>query len=151
MSSWKDVQHHYDHDTVAPYIPREEIVTVWSLGHYDGPGSGLVMHKDKWYLALCEDMQAHERIFWLVDPGVERMAELLRWAEARFAAYGNCRWTPDGHDSPDPNHGTLGKYDSPGYDDRRAKWDAAHKHPMCLRSAEEEDVVIGHFCGWRYN
>jgi hypothetical protein len=149
MATYKDVQDHYDHEAVAPYISREDIVTVWSLGHYDGPGSGLVKYKDKWYLALCEDMMVDERIFWLVDPGEERMKELLTWAEDRFAAYGNCRWTPDGKDDCDENRGTLGKYGSPGYDERRTEWESTHKHPMAPRDAEPNDIVVGYFCNWR--
>lgn len=88
-------------DLPGPCIPREDIETLYSLGHYDGPGSGLVRWKGDIYLADCFDMFAHQgRAFYLFKLPQERIEALLTWCRGYMAnrsiEHGGIAYDPDG-------------------------------------------------------
>lgn len=145
---WLDVQHHYDHDAVAQYVPRAAVQTRWSLGGYDGPLVGLVQHEGRWLIAHCEDRDATERVFWLVDIGQERIAALLDYAERRFKAYGNCRYHADGTTDDDGRpYGDLGPHATPEFSVAARAWVAANPAPDHM--PKPGDPVVGYFYNWR--
>lgn len=81
-------------DLPGPCIPREDIETLYSLGHYDGPGSGLVRWKGDIYLAHCFDMFASQgRAFYLFKLPPERIEAILTWCKT---SVGSVAWSPDG-------------------------------------------------------
>lgn len=146
-ATWSDVSDHYDHDAIAPYVPRSAVKTRFSLGGYDGPLVGLVQYEGRWLLADCVDRDSHERVFWLVDIGRERIAKLLDYAERRFEAYGG-GYNADGTRDESKPFGTLGdNHGTAEFISASSAWQDAN--PMPKSDPMPGDPVIGYFFNWR--
>lgn len=124
-------------------IDREDIKTLWSLDHYDGPMSGLVGVEDEIYLAECPlDPYLHPRVYLLIETPDEKINELIAWLEIRYKIAGNMKYHPDGtRDSLDIPHMTK---------EFQKKMDKFNKeHPMPKYYPKEDDEIVGWFQYWR--
>ena len=129
-------------------IDRRELSTLFSFGHYDGVGTGLVRWKDQlWYASRFE---IHESRYWLVELTAEQQAYALRYGEtwAEFFHSG-MSWTPEGSSAPKTEgryairpHPNLLTYTDEGRE--------AFKKIFPVRPEPSEDArVVGYFNGWR--
>ena len=57
-------------------IDREEITTLYSVGHYDGPMTGVAEWKGKRYYCKCDDINQMDRTFLLIEIGEKEEHEL---------------------------------------------------------------------------
>jgi hypothetical protein len=57
-------------------VYREEVKTLYSVGHYDGPASGVAEWKGKRYFCSCPDIQRDPRIFFLIEISEEQEKRL---------------------------------------------------------------------------
>lgn len=140
----------------AEEIPREEIETVYVLGSYDGPGSGLVRYQPpgettkRWFLAECLEMNTTDtRVYWVIEWPDDKVQAAIQHIEAHHLAFGGSKCTWDGKRAGPHRVGSLGAYSSPGYNQRSDEWHKAHRPPG--RSPSDEAVVLGYFYGWEYD
>lgn len=124
-------------------IDRREIKTQYSLGHQNGPKSGIVEYEGKQYLAWCFEEIGSTRRFWVIDIGQERINQLIEYCNKRIEAFGNyILWKPEGEHFIH-RHGTLGEHESRETTDA---WNKANPHVDWHPA--ENDEVIGYFVGW---
>jgi len=129
-------------------VDREDIETCYSFGHYDGPGTGLILWEDQhWYVTRFEYDDAR---YWIIQLTPEEQEYALQYGKtwADFFHQG-MRWNPDGSHRkqkdglyahrPTPNHLTM-------TDEGRARFkELFPKRPEPSQTAE----VVGWFKGWR--
>jgi hypothetical protein len=132
-------------------IYRSRVKTLWSLGHYDGPRSGLIEYNNKIYLAINESGLFEEinnkRIFFIIELKQERIGALLEWCKARREVAGNhCQWSHHGEHLP-PEQGSLGSHSSAHFRLKFPEWNGENPMPSYLPN--DNDKVIGWFWGWK--
>lgn len=142
----------YEDTQAWPNIPveeieREDLATLYSFGHYDGPGTGLVRWGGAcWYVSRFE---LHDNRFWVIALTSEQQEYALRYGKAWAEHFhSGMTWSPEGSRAPrkdgqyalrTPNHLTYSE------DGRKA---FASKFPH--RPTPDEDAkVVGYFNGWR--
>jgi hypothetical protein len=130
----------------VPEVERGEIATLYSLGHYDGPATGLVRWRSRiWYVRRM-DRDERPRRFWLVEIPQADAAALMAWSEARVLAYGpGMAWNPDGSRRGDAD-GSLGSHTAPEFQAKADAWRKANPVPDLDLSGA---AVVGWFCSWR--
>lgn len=134
----------------VPLVLREEVATLYSFGHDDGPRTGLVRWKEELYYAsdfcLSEDGL---RCYWLVRLTSEQQAYALSYGETWRAFFtGAMSWTPDG-ERVETEPGPYAVEELRGCfshtQEGRDKFSALFpKRPEPDESAE----VCGYFMGW---
>lgn len=125
-------------------IRRKDIKTKLSLGHYDGPASGIIEYNDKLYLAKSMlNHDHHPRIFLVIDIGSYNIDLLLAWSEKRYELFGNMKWNDNGtrDDTFKVDHMTK------EFEEKAKLFRAHNKMPDCY--PDYGDEVIGWFEGWR--
>jgi len=124
-------------------IAREQIETLWSLGHYDGPMTGLVKYKDKTCLATCPFHLNHRpRIFLMVEISEEKRKSLISWLEKRYKVAGNMKYNPDGtRDNLEISHMTRAF--------QRAIDLFRKDNPFPSWGPEDDADIVGWFRGWK--
>ena len=138
--SWPDIP--------VEEVLREELETAYSFGHYDGPGTGLILWEDEhWFVRR---FAVHDSRYWIIRLTPEQQEYALRYGKtwAEFFHRG-MSWNPDGSKPaqkdgiyahrPTPNHLTM-------TDEGREAFDKLFpKRPEPDSTAE----VVGWFEGWR--
>ena len=86
----------------VPVIPRHEVETVYSFGHYDGPRSGLVKWRDAyWYVKDFSVSDYGERYYWIITLTPKEQEYALRYGAAWAEFFSSSMsWRPDGHRMP---------------------------------------------------
>lgn len=135
-------------DIPVDEIDREEIATLYSFGHYDGPGTGLIRWKGElWYV---DRFEIRDSRYWVIRLTPEQQKYALDYGRAWADHFhSGMSWNPDGSRAPEKD----GKYalrPTPNYltytDEGRAAFDALYrKRPVPDNDAE----VVGYFNGWR--
>jgi hypothetical protein len=127
----------------VPEVEREEIETMYSLTHWDGPWSGLVRWRERVYFVEAFE-QGGDRNFWLVELPEEEAAALVRraelWAE-RFSS--SMTWNANGTRVPfrDGNARQV-------WGDHPDHWHRFFEKEAGPLSIPEEAPVIGYFREW---
>ncbi len=124
------------------YIPRDEIETIYSLTHYDGPRTGLVKWNDKHYFTIVLD-EVYPRRYYLIDTPQEYVECILKWCH-EWIKYMNSAivWKSDG------THPLIDNSHRPLRDSLEAvKWRKDNKNPAYFLDFNDCDVV-GYFIGW---
>lgn len=129
----------------VPYIDRDDLETVYSFGHYDGVGSGLIQWLDCYW--FVERWSISSDSYWIVRLTPEQQAYACWYGEewARLFHSG-MSWTPDGNRVPqkDGIHairtGNLLTLEEPAYGEFHKKY---------LRPKPDDNAeVIGYFDHW---
>jgi hypothetical protein len=129
-------------------VPREDIETMYSFGHYDGPASGLAKWENEfWYIRRF----GHDDYrYWLIKLTKEEQ-EYAAWygAEWKRLFSSAMSWNPDGTKAPEElgvfsiskHEGRMITYDSSEYQN----FSTAYKKPEPHIHAE----VCGYFTSWK--
>lgn len=136
-----------------PEIPvecadREDIETIYSFGHYDGPKTGLVSWKSKFYYVDRFGGDNSDNNYWLIELS-DLEAEYCKLYGSEWARlFGSqMSWNPDGESGPFISgiH-TITQTSYIGYD--QAKYNEFRTtHPVPKPS--ENAKVAAYFIGWR--
>jgi len=133
-------------DIPVDAVDREEISTLYSFGHYDGPGTGLVLWRgEHWYVARFE---IGDPRYWLIRLTPEQQ-QYAAWYGAEWARlfHSGMSWNADGSRAPEVDG--IHVVRRPGYrgmdEAEYARFQAEHKVPSPSNDAE----VVGYFYGWR--
>jgi hypothetical protein len=133
-------------------IPREEISTLYSFGHYDGPYTGLVRWKEQfWYVSRFEHRECKMDVsYWIITLTPEQQEYALAYGKAWAEHFhSGMSWNPEGSRAPE-RYGKYAIRPTPSYltytDEGRAAFDILFpKRPEPDENAE----VVGYFDGWR--
>ena len=126
----------------VPQVSREELETLYSYGHYDGPYTGLIRWKGAYWFA-CRFSYVDYR-YWIVALTSEQQEHALRYGKAWAEAFHNgMSWNPDGTPFP-PVAGKYGLFSDYG---ALARGFAETYGERPEPSPEAE--VVGYFDGWR--
>jgi len=141
--SWPDIP-------VEP-IDREEIATVYSFGHYDGPGTGLILWKGEyWYVTRFEGNPRDGR-YWVIQLTPEQQQYAVKYGKTwREFFHPGMSWHADGSSRRGEPDGIYAIRPTPNYltmtDEGREKF----KELFPSRPEPDEDAkVVGYFDGWR--
>ena len=145
---------HYQDIWSWPEIPveeidRDEIEILYSFGHYDGPGTGLIKWKQEYY--YVDRLKINDDRFWVIRLSEEQQEYALKYGEA-WAEYFHTgmKWTPSGHRV----EFKLGKY---GFQNESKNYTGIHpaasqmfrsEYPSRPAPAKDAEVV-GFFVGWQ--
>lgn len=133
-------------------VAREEVETLYSFGHYDGVGTGLIRWQGKlWWAERFATMDDRYWIIALDGPHARRL--LARGREWANLFHSGMSWMPDGQRAPEadgPYCTNLPfKYgDEDEYQHRHAfyvEWHKANK----LEEPPKTAPVFGYFEDWR--
>jgi hypothetical protein len=129
-----------------PYedIPRRNIETVYSFGHYDGPATGLIKWRGMYWYA--HRFETFDNRYWIIELTSEQR-KYAKWYGQEWAYLFNSgmSWTPNGDHVPRK----AGIYE-PNLDEHRdvyKRWNREHESPK----PDPEAEVVGYFIGWRYD
>lgn len=133
----------------VPLVPREEIATLYSFGHYDGPKTGLVRWKDELYYVFDFCIAEHDdRHYWLVRLTSAQQEYAVRYGATWQAFFTSAMaWTPEGVRQETP----LGLYAvlKDKHIEHTAEGRARFEELFRERPEPEADAEIcGYFIGW---
>lgn len=143
-------------DTISwPDIPveevdREELETIYSFGHYDGPGTGLIKWKEEYYWA--DRFEIGSDRYWIIKISSDHAQRLLKWGQDWAHFFSSAMsWNPNGTRKPDqpgiyctnlPFKGTQAEYE------RRRKFYQEWHQANPLETPPMDAKVVGYFRGW---
>jgi hypothetical protein len=129
----------------VPRIPRAEVETLYSLGHYDGPMTGLARWKGRLcYLSGFE--YCGTRCYWVIALTDEQATALLQRAERWAERYGlNMSWTPDGQAKPYARGNAINVWGPDTFDNPWRKRFESEVPPQPDLSGAD---VLGYISGW---
>jgi len=138
--SWPDIP--------VEEIDREEIATLFSFGHYDGPGTGLIRWKEQlWYVDRFELQSSR---YWVIALTPEQQDYAFRYGQAWADHFSSgMSWNPNGSRAPE-KEGRYALRPTPNLltysDEGRQAFDSLFPtSPEPDKGAE----VAGYFDGWR--
>lgn len=138
--SWPDIP--------VDEIDREEISTIYSFGHYDGPASGLILWDDQyWFVDKFEYLG--DRCFWIITLTPEQQKYALEYGKT-WAHYfhSGMSWTPDGNRVPERDG--IYSFREPGYLGVTEEGRKEFKKLYPKRPTPDADAkIVGYFVGWR--
>jgi len=147
----------YEDSWAWPDIPvepvdRDEIETLYSLGHYDGVGTGLIRWEGRIWWA--DRFEIRDRRYWIIEITPEHAERLLKRSREWESLFSSAMsWTPDGLRVPDfegPYCTNLPfKGGSEEEYQRRRKFYQEWNRENSLESPPKDAKVVGYFEGWR--
>lgn len=145
--TWQHTQMEWPPEPPVPYVPREQISTLYSFGHYDGPATGLIQWNGAfWYV---ERFEPRDDRFWIVQLTPAQQAAFYEYGKAWAAEFhSGMSWNPDG--SRAPEHHGPGVIRDRNITSLRPGAHAAFraKYPDVPRP-DDDAPVVGYFVGWR--
>ncbi len=124
-------------------VDREEIATLYSFSHYDGPATGLIQWRGEYWYADRFSLEDYR--YWIIRLTPVQQQYALNHGLEHSRAWGNSTtYNANGSRLP-PMPGMYSKV--PAEVDQ-ALWStylAEHKSPTPSEDAE----VVGYFCHWR--
>lgn len=139
--SWPDIP--------VDEVSREELETLFSFGHYDGPATGLIKWENQYWWAERFNGRNDDK-YWIIELTKEEQ-ELMFFYGSEWARlfHSGMRWKPDGTRwNVEAEIGIYGFKDKTytGYDQEKYKeFNDKYKRPQPKKEAK----VIGYFTGWR--
>lgn len=137
--SWPDIP--------VEEIDREEIETVFSFGHYDGPGSGLIKWDTEYY--YFSRFEIRDDRYWIIEL-TEAEQKYAYWFGMEWARlfHNGCSYTPDGKKILPSKEGIFGFQNQYGSielnQEEYSNFSKNHKHPEPNKNAK----VVDYFTGW---
>ena len=138
--SWPDIP--------VDEIDREEIETIYSFGHYDGPGTGLIYYNSEHY--YVNRFEIRDDRYWIIRLTSEQQQYALDYG-ATWAMYFHTgmSWQPNGDKMPQ-NDGIYAHRPTPHYltmtdEGKKCFNELFPKRP----EPDSEAKVVGYFTGWK--
>ena len=134
----------------VPEILRRNLDTHYSLGHYDGPATGLITWQDQWcYVTAWDEISRGEhRKFWVCPISGENADILLAYCKAHAAEFNSMQWNRDGSRTNELEHGSLGAHSASNFIVRAKEWREAHPRPQIHQLLPKDSPIVGWFAGW---
>ncbi len=135
-------------------VSRKDIETLYSIGHSDGVGTGLVRYEGRILFAervcnLFDGVPNHKGYYWLIGLTQEQQDYAIKYCEAWAQHFhSGMTWNPDGTRPPE----TIGNY---GYKSGGNTRIQPHGHEVfrsrypSVPAPLEDAEVVGYFRGWR--
>ena len=141
--NYKDIWHWPE--IPVDMIPREDIQTLYSFGHYDGPGTGLISWNNKIYYA--SRFYVYDSKYWIIELDEEE-AIYAKWFGEEWSRlfHNNMTWNSDGtHKEFVPGIFSIVEGNRFGYDHEK-HFEFMQKYEV--PSPKPEAKVVGWFDGW---
>lgn len=143
---------HYEDTWSWPDIPvdevdREDIKTLYSFGHYDGPGTGLVYYDGEYY--YVDRFRIRDDRYWIIRLTLEQQVYALEYGKTwEEYFHTGMSWQPNGDKMPQKD-GIYAHRPSPRYltmtDEGKERFAVLFpKRPEPDKDAE----VVGYFEVW---
>lgn len=129
-------------------VDREDLATLYSFGHYDGPGTGLIRWEEQlWYVSRFELESSR---YWIITLTPKEQEYALEYGKAWANHFhSGMSWNPNGARAPEKD----GKYairPTPGHLTYTDEGHLAFQSLFPKRPEPGPDAeVVGSFTGWR--